>query len=124
MPRKRSKLHQLAFDQVPLLHAGGLTPRQMATELMVSLFTVHRWLDEHGLDRDTYTTYTAPTVREAVERIRAGASITATSMALKIPQATLSHWCDRAGVVSQHPKIGRPARSIPTTTDTTTCHAA
>jgi len=123
MPRKRSQLHQLAFDQVPMLHAGGLTPRQMADELMVSMFTVHRWLDEHDLPRDSYRLYTAPTVRDALERIRAGASISATSQALKIPLNTLQHWCRRAGVVSQHQPIGRSAPSHPSTEDTA-CHAA
>jgi transposase-like protein len=80
----------------------------MAEALQVSLFTVHRWLDEHGLPRTTYRTWTMPQVRAAVERVRGGESMSGVSRALGVGLSTLSHWCARAGVASQHHKIGRP----------------
>jgi hypothetical protein len=122
MPRKRSQLHQLAFDQVPILHAAGLTPKQIAAELMVSTYSVHRWLDEHGLARQAHTVYTAPTVRSALDLVRAGASMSETSKAMRIPLATLQYWCRRAGVVSQHDQIGHSARSSNLLEDPA-CHA-
>ena len=104
MSRKRSRLHQLAFDQIPILHEAGLTARQMAEELLVSRFTVDQWLTEHRIRRNTYTRYTAPTVRAAVDAVRNGSSMSATAKQYGVPFSTLRHWCIAADVVSVHPR--------------------
>ena len=102
MTTNRSKLHRLAFAQVPILYAAGLSPRAMANELCVTLYTVHRWLDEHRLPRTTYRAWTMPQVRAAVDRVRGGESMTQVGKAMGVPLSTLHHWCERAGVHSQH----------------------
>jgi IS30 family transposase len=113
MRTNRSHLHRLAFAQVPALHAAGMTPREIATALCVTLFTVHRWLDEHQLPRPTYRAWTVPQVRAAVDRVRAGESMTQVSRALSVPLSTLSHWCEGAGVQSQHLPICQPLTPDP-----------
>jgi len=113
MSTRRSKLHQLAFDQLPLLHAAGLTSRQMADELAVSMFTVNRWLDELNLPRRTYRQHTMPQIKAACDAVRNGGSIWQTAKQFSVPASTLRHWCAGRGIVSQHPQ-GRRATRNPT----------